>query len=39
LEEYKNKNIEKFLNETIMFISVLTINWDPTGPEKSIHPS
>jgi hypothetical protein len=39
LEKYKNKNFEEFLDETIIFSLVLTINWDPTGPGKSTQPS
>jgi hypothetical protein len=38
LEKYKNKNFEEFLDETIKFISVLTIDWGPTGSGKSTQP-
>jgi hypothetical protein len=35
LKKYKNKNFEEFLDETIIFISVLTIDRGPTVLGKS----
>jgi hypothetical protein len=35
----KNKNFEEFLDEIIIFISVLTIDKGPTVLGKSIQPS
>jgi hypothetical protein len=38
LEKYKKK-FEEFLDESIIFISILTINWRLTGPGESTQPS
>jgi hypothetical protein len=38
LKIYKNKNFEEFLDETVIFISELTIDRGPTILEKIIEP-
>jgi hypothetical protein len=37
-KKYKNKNFEEFLDETIIYISVLTFDKSPTVFGKSIQP-
>jgi hypothetical protein len=39
LEKYKDKHFEDFLDETIIFITVLTVNRGPSNLGKNTQPS